>query len=397
MSRLVAGLMSGTSLDGLDASLVKINGFGADTKVDRIKSISLPYTDALKQELLDVMNVEKSNVEKICSLNVALSYQFAKAVKKVCAEADIDLEDLDLIGSHGQTVYHIPKETDSLVRSTLQIGDPSIIAYETNTMVVSNFRMMDIAAGGEGAPLIPYIDWLLYRNQYKGRILQNIGGIGNCTVIEKNASLETIYAFDTGPGNMIIDALCRRLFNVPYDERGRIAGRGVVHKEIVESWMTYDFFSKQPPKSTGRETFGEAFTSQIIKDYKDLPYEDLVATATYFTAYSIADAYEKFVFPKTEIADVIISGGGGNNPTLITMIQNLLPSKNVYTSEQLGITADEKEAVGFAVLANETIHQQKANVPNATGAKEPVILGQITLPPYGDNTYYLLEEVQKVQ
>ncbi|MEK4302912.1 anhydro-N-acetylmuramic acid kinase AnmK [Oceanobacillus sp. FSL K6-0251] len=390
MSKLVVGLMSGTSLDGLDASLVKIDGYGTDTEIDIIKSISWPYDGALKQELLDAMDVDKSNVGKLCSLNVKLSYSFAEAVKRVCREAGVNLEDVDLIGSHGQTVYHIPEADGSKVRSTLQIGDSSVIAYETKTMVVSNFRMMDIAAGGEGAPLIPYIDWLLYRDQHKGRILQNIGGIGNCTVMEKDSSLETIYAFDTGPGNMIIDALCRKLFQVGYDAEGAIAKKGTVHQAIAAEWMEHDFFALQPPKSTGREQFGETFTSRVIKNHKDLPYEDLVATATYFTAYSIADAYQKFVFPKTDITDIIISGGGGNNKTLITMLQSLLPSKNVYTAEQIGITADEKEAVGFAVLANETIHQQKTNVPNATGAREPVILGQITLPPYGVNPNFLL-------
>lgn len=389
MSKLVVGLMSGTSLDGIDASLVKIDGYGIQTNVKVIKSISFPYDNALKKELLTVMDVEKSNVEQLCSLNFKMSYIFSNAVKEVCKQANISLKDLDLIGSHGQTVYHIPQENNSVIRSTLQIGDPSVIAYETNTMVISNFRTMDIAAGGEGAPLIPYIDWLLFREPTRGRILQNIGGIGNCTVIEKNASLRTVYAFDTGPGNMIIDGLCQHLFNISYDENGRIASEGKVHTDIISSWMDHYYFSLKPPKSTGREEFGAEYTSHIIKTYNDLTPKDLVATATYFTAFTIADAYKRFVFPKTDIAEVILSGGGGNNHTLLSMLQQLLPTKKVYTIDQLGITTDEKEAVGFAVLANETIHQQPTNVPSATGAKMPVILGQITLPPQGDHKHIL--------
>ncbi|REJ28390.1 MAG: anhydro-N-acetylmuramic acid kinase [Caldibacillus debilis] len=381
---LVVGLMSGTSLDGIDASLVKIDGFGTSTKIKVIKSISLPYEQTLKEELLSAMDKKSSNVEQICSLNFKLGYLFADAVKKVCKEADIPLSQIDLIGSHGQTIYHLPNPLPPLTKSSLQIGDPSVLAYETKTMVVSNFRAMDIAAGGEGAPLIPYIDWLLFRSKTKGRILQNIGGIGNCTVLKKDAKKEDIIAFDTGPGNMIIDELCRTLLNIPYDANGEIASQGKVHHDVVSKLMDHDFFKKSPPKSTGREEFGREFTLKVIKNFSDLSAKDLIATATYFTAYSIADAYKKFVFPEAEIDEIIVSGGGGNNKTLLKMIQSLLPDKKLIKMDDLGITADEKEAVGFAVLANEYIHQQKTNMPKATGAKEFVLLGQLTLPPYGD-------------
>ena len=205
----------------------------------------------------------------------------------------------------------------------------------------------------------------------------------------KNAQLNEIYAFDTGPGNMIIDELCRKLCNLPFDEGGRIAAKGKVHKDIVDRWMQHEYFSLVPPKSTGREDFGSEYSKEILKLSSNLPAEDLIATATYFTAFSIVDAYKKFVFPNSEVSEIIISGGGGNNHTLIKMIEQLLPTINVFTIDQLGITTDEKEAVGFAVLANETIHQQQANVPKATGANEPVILGQIALPPYGDNKQIL--------
>ncbi|WP_270577680.1 anhydro-N-acetylmuramic acid kinase AnmK [Caldibacillus thermoamylovorans] len=381
---LIVGLMSGTSLDGIDASLVDIKHYGEKTKVKVLKSISIPYDTTIKEELLQVMNIETSNVQQICSLNFKISYLFAEAVKEVCNQANISLNQLDLIGSHGQTIYHMPKTKQSFVNSSLQIGDPSVIAYETKTMVISNFRSMDIAAGGEGAPLIPYIDWLLFKSDTKGRILQNIGGIGNCTVLKRSCQKEDIIAFDTGPGNMIIDELCRTLINVPYDQNGIIASHGKVHGQLVEEWMGHPYFKKSPPKSTGREQFGKQYTIELIEKYPSLSVEDFVATATFFTARSIACAYQKFVFPTEKIDDILISGGGANNQTLINMIQSLLPNQVVQTSNEYGITADEKEAVGFAVLANEYIHQQKTNIPKATGARQSVLLGQMTLPPDGD-------------
>lgn len=386
---LVVGLMSGTSLDGIDASLVEIEGFGEATKINVIKSISLPFDIAIKEELLNIMDIHTSNVEQICSMNYKISYLFADAVKEVCKQAHVPLEELDLIGSHGQTIYHIPQASPPLVNSTLQIGDPAVIAYETNTLVVSNFRAMDMAAGGEGAPLIPYIDWLLFKSRNKGRILQNIGGIGNCTVLKRNGMKDDIIAFDTGPGNMIIDELCRTLKQIPYDKDGVLAAQGKVHQDLVSDWMRHDYFKKAPPKSTGREVFGRDYTLNLIKKYSHLPAEDLIATATYFTAYSIVASYKQFVFPEYEIDEIIISGGGGNNPTLLAMMKELLPDKTVITSKELGISTDEKEAVGFAILANEYIHQQKANIPKATGARSEVLLGQITLPPYGDHKQVL--------
>lgn len=392
---LAVGLMSGTSLDGIDASLVEIEGYGEETKIHVINSISIPYGASMKERLLEMMNVETSDVEKLCSMNYEISYLFADAVKEVCQASGIPLEELDLIGSHGQTVYHLPRANAPFVRSTLQIGDPAIIAYETNTLVVSNFRAMDMAAGGEGAPLIPYIDWLLFKSNEKGRILQNIGGIGNCTVLKRNGQKEEMIAFDTGPGNMIIDELCRTLKHIPYDENGVLAASGTIHHDLVQEWMEHDYFKKHPPKSTGREVFGKDYTLEIIKKYPDLSAEDLIATATYFTAYSIVAAYRDFVFPKYEIDEIIISGGGGNNPTLCKMIQELLPEKKVMIIDELGISTNEKEAVGFAILAHEYIHQQKTNIPQATGANEAVLLGQMTLPPHGDHKRVLVRAMMK--
>lgn len=381
MSLLIVGLMSGTSLDGIDAALIKVDGYGSKTKLEILETNELPFNSRMKEKLLQASNKDTSNVEQLCSLNFEISYLYAEAVKKVCNKANLPLSKLDLIGSHGQTLYHMPKGNDDLVRSTLQIGDASVLAYETNTMVISNFRSMDIAAGGEGAPLIPYIDYLLFHNEERGRVLQNIGGIGNVTVVPANSTLNKIIAFDTGPGNMIIDAICKERLNVNFDKDGEIASRGVVNKDLIEKWLTHPFFRKQPPKSTGREDFGVQYANEILKENHSMSTEDIVATVTYLSACSIANAYKHFILPYYQIDEVLVSGGGANNKTMLQMLQELLPELNVTTTYRLGISEDYKEAIGFALLANETYHKQYANVPSATGAREAVILGQFTLPP----------------
>ncbi|WP_182200744.1 anhydro-N-acetylmuramic acid kinase AnmK [Paraliobacillus salinarum] len=378
---LIVGLMSGTSLDGIDAALIKVDGYGSKTKLEILETNELPFNSRMKEKLLQASNKDTSNVEQLCSLNFEISYLYAEAVKKVCNKANLPLSKLDLIGSHGQTLYHMPKGNNDLVRSTLQIGDASVLAYETNTMVISNFRSMDIAAGGEGAPLIPYIDYLLFHNEERGRVLQNIGGIGNVTVVPANSTLNKIIAFDTGPGNMIIDAICKERLNVNFDKDGEIASRGVVNKDLIEKWLTHPFFRKQPPKSTGREDFGVQYANEILKENHSMSTEDIVATVTYLSACSIANAYKHFILPYYQIDEVLVSGGGANNKTMLQMLQELLPELNVTTTYRLGISEDYKEAIGFALLANETYHKQYANVPSATGAREAVILGQFTLPP----------------
>lgn len=383
MDKMIVGLMSGTSLDGIDAALVKISGHGFDTRVALQHFISVPFSNKLKEELLDVMDVERSNVAKICSMNYKLGALFADTVKDLCEEAAYPIEKIDAIGSHGQTIYHIPNTVDHYIPSTLQIGEPSIIAYETNTTVISNFRAMDIAARGEGAPLVPYTEYLLYKDLHKGRALQNIGGIGNVTVIPKNSELNDVFAFDTGPGNMIIDELCKQLKGAAFDKNGDWASQGRIHKNLAAEWMEMAYFKRQPPKSTGRELFGRAFTKKILQENR-IPANDFIATATYFTAVSIADTYKRFVFPAAHIDEIIVAGGGSYNITLMNMLKSLLPGKNVLTQEDIGLSSEAKEAIAFAILANETLHQHLGNVMQATGARESVILGQITLPPNGD-------------
>ncbi|WP_308807555.1 anhydro-N-acetylmuramic acid kinase AnmK [Bacillus sp. MCCB 382] len=378
--RLAVGLMSGTSVDGVDAALVSIEGAGTDTVVELVHYSTAPFPQQVKKKIFDVMSPTDSSTPLLSSLHFELGEVYADAVLKVCQEATISVEDLSFIGSHGQTVYHQPFNTEDSVACTLQIGEPSVIAYRTNTQVVSNFRSMDMAAGGEGAPLVPYTEFLLYRRKDEGRLLQNIGGIGNVTVLPEDCSLDDVFAFDTGPGNMVMDGLCEKLFGLSYDEDGTIAAKGTIHPEAARAWMEWEkeFFKKAPPKSTGRELFGEVFVNRILQEYGDLSKEDLIATATYFTALSISDAYKTFIFPEHPIKEVIIGGGGSYNGTLLHMMRELLPEVTIITQEEIGYSSDAKEAIAFALLANETLHGNSSNVPGATGAKKPVILGSIT-------------------
>jgi anhydro-N-acetylmuramic acid kinase len=377
MERYGVGLMSGTSLDGIDGALVKIEGSGTDTKVKLIHFINESLPEDIKEEIKNCCSANKSNVEAICSLNFKLGYLFSDTVKKLCEEAHFSYEKLDFIGSHGQTIYHIPREYNNLAKSTLQIGEPSVIAYETGVTVVSNFRTMDIAAGGQGAPLVPYTEYLLYRSN-KNRLLQNIGGIGNVTVIPASCNIDDIFAFDTGPGNMIIDEVVKVLKKAPYDKDGAFAKAGTINKELLKELLDIPYINMEPPKTTGRELFGKEFVDDLLKNWSFLEDVDIIATVTAFTAHSIAENYKRFIFPSYHIDEVIVGGGGSYNNTLIDMLRRLLPNCKVLIQEDLGYSSDAKEAIAFAVLANETLSGLSGNVIGATGAKERVILGNIT-------------------
>ncbi|PEB79872.1 anhydro-N-acetylmuramic acid kinase AnmK [Bacillus nitratireducens] len=377
----IVGLMSGTSLDGIDAALVRVNNSGVRTEIDIIEFITYPFPKDVEEEIIQSLSVDTSNVQLICSLNFKLGNLFADAVKKVCKKARLPLEQLDLIGSHGQTIYHQPIQEQNWVPSTLQIGEPSVIAYETNTTVISNFRTMDIAAGGQGAPLVPYTEYVLYRSETKGKLLQNIGGIGNVTVLPKQASLNELYAFDTGPGNMIIDEVCRQLFSVEYDEGGNLAKKGKINEQLLSYCINHPYIMSPPPKTTGRELFGKQYVDILLNKFNSLSSHDILATITMFTAKSIVANYCKFIFPQVKIDEVIVGGGGSYNKTLLNMIQSLLgESIQVYTQEELGYSSEAKEAVAFALLANESYHGNASNVPSATGAKNAVILGNVSFP-----------------
>ncbi|SHE88671.1 anhydro-N-acetylmuramic acid kinase [Atopostipes suicloacalis DSM 15692] len=368
------GIMSGTSLDGVDAALVNITGVNEETEVELIAFETLEIPEKIDQQIRESFSIESSNSALISSLNVKLGELFADAAIKVSKAAKINLKDVDFIASHGQTIYHIPEETEKYSSSTLQIGEAAVIAEKTGCTVVSNFRPRDMTVGGQGAPIVPYSEYILYRHHERTRLLQNIGGIGNVTVIPPNASLNDLVAFDTGPGNMIINELSQHFYNEPYDKNGEHAKQGQVNEKVLEDWMNHPFILREPPKTTGREEFGLQFVQEYLNKYK-LPAEDWLATATMFTARSIAKSVDKYTTEKT---DLIIGGGGSYNPTLVQMIKEVLPEISVIRQEDLGLSSDAKEAVAMVILGNQTLHRQPSNVPSATGASKPVILGSVT-------------------
>ena len=375
--RLVAGLMSGTSLDGIDAALVYIQGSGTATRVEEVAFLTVPYESRLRKNILAACRRDTSDVEMICRLNFTLGKLFAAAVQAVCRKAGIVPAELDLIGSHGQTLWHCPGE------STLQIGEAAVIAEDTGVPTIADFRVRDVAAGGQGAPLVPYTEYILFRDRHKCRLLQNIGGIANVTVLPADARPEMVTAFDTGPGNMMIDACVNMVTNgrKQFDENGDMAARGSVHCKMLAELLAHPYLAQLPPKTTGREVFGEEYTEKLVGKYRErgVQAEDLVATLTCFSAQSILDAYRRFIFPRYRCDEVIVCGGGSHNRTLLSMLRQGLPDMPVLTLETLGFSSDAKEAVAFAVLANEALCGRANNLPGVTGARAPVVMGKISL------------------
>ncbi|HEX2962078.1 MAG TPA: anhydro-N-acetylmuramic acid kinase AnmK [Ignavibacteriales bacterium] len=383
--KYVVGLMSGTSLDGVDAVLLEVTGNGTTTKLRQIDFLAYPFPEGLKDLVLKNSAKETSNVEDICRLNFLIPMIYADAIKALCNKNSFPLENLDLIGSHGQTIHHLPEKYKMFgyeVRSTLQIADPAVIAKLTGTITVGDFRTGDIALDGQGAPLVPYFDYLLMYSDEHNRALLNVGGISNFTILKKGAKPVEIRAFDTGPGNMMIDILSRRFLGKEYDEDGKTALKGKVNAGLLEALKKKDtYIEKTPPKSTGRELYGEAFLKDLLEKYTDVPPEDWISTITNFTAYAIYRNYEKFIRGKIEIDELIISGGGARNLALVKFLKDYFTEKvRVMNIEELGISSDAKEAICFAVLANETISGNPSNLPSVTGASKGTVLGKICLP-----------------
>ncbi|MCL2572149.1 MAG: anhydro-N-acetylmuramic acid kinase AnmK [Defluviitaleaceae bacterium] len=375
--KYVIGLMSGTSVDGIDAALVRISGNYTATTVDEIAFETYPYPEATRELIFRLF--DDSNSADICHMNFLLGGLFADAAVNITKKAGIDIQDIDLIGSHGQTIYHIPEPTkDYPLKSTLQIGESAVIAHKTGRITVSDFRTADMAAGGVGAPLVPYTEFLLFSGSNKNIALQNIGGIGNITAIPQNAIPESIIAFDTGPGNMIIDYLTQKIFGRSFDKNGEIAAKGAVCPQILAHLMDSWFIKKAPPKATGRELFGKSFSEKLytLCKEKNMLDADIIATATAFTAQSISYSLKHIPF---DISQIIVAGGGAYNHALMQMISNSLPSINIIAYEQIGKNSNAKEAVAFAILANETICGNTSNLPSVTGASCSKILGKISI------------------
>ncbi len=388
-TRTVIGLMSGTSADGVDAALARISGCGQEIEAALVGFKKTRYEPGLRQRILALMSTQ-ARVADVCRMNFAIGRLFAEAALDLVHRCGLQAGELDLIASHGQTICHLPPGgplDDLSGGSTLQIGEPAVIADMTGVTVVADFRPQDMAAGGQGAPLVPYADYALFRSPEKTRAVQNIGGIANVTLIPAGGSIEEVIAFDTGPGNMIIDALVTALTRgeKTFDEDGALSALGRVEESLLSWLMGHEYVSRRPPKSTGREEFGAEFVGELLERAQaaDVSAEDLLATAVAFTAASIASNYRDFLLVEHKIDEVILGGGGSYNATLRRMLQGRLPDIPIFLHEDLGIPGEAKEALAFAILGNETMLGQPANMPGATGARRPVILGKIVPPTPG--------------
>jgi anhydro-N-acetylmuramic acid kinase len=380
--------MSGTSIDAIDAACCRIRHDGCSLsgyEVTVESFVSDPYDQTLRERIACVCG-ESGTIDEVCDLNVELGAIFADAAAEAAAAADIALVDVDAIGSHGQTVRHHPEPRalppgDDRLRSTLQIGDASVIADRTGVMTIADFRTADVAAGGHGAPLTPFADLALLADSEVCRVAQNIGGIANCTALPPGADRCDVTAFDTGPGNIIIDGVTERLTDseLTYDRDGRLGLTGTVSEAVLDEFLDEPYFRTDPPKSTGRERFGDEYVREFVDtcQAQSMDDADIVATATALTARSIADAYRRFL-PQS-IDEIVVSGGGAFNPALVGMLDAEVDAP-VYPIDEYGIGADEKEAVAFALLAAAALDGVPNNVPNATGAASPVVMGKRTPP-----------------
>lgn len=380
--RFVVGLMSGTSADGVDAVLVRISGSGTDLRVQQMGFVFLPFDEAVQQRILETCRGDIGGSREICLLNSYLGQYYVNAVKELLRSTG--LERVDLIGTHGQTVFHNPQPVDYLgkqIVGTLQIGDPAYLAEQFHCPVVSDFRMRDVAAGGQGAPLVPYTEFLLYRSEQEDVALQNIGGIGNVTLLKVGCNLEDVVAFDTGPGNMVMDALVRRMTNgkESFDRGGRLAASGCVHPTLLEELLKDPYLQRHPPKTTGREYYGKKYVDWLIDKAREMAVSpvDLLATATCFTAKTIELSLRQFA--KKIPSRLVVGGGGSKNQTLLAFLKQALPEVQVLTQEDLGMDSDAKEAVAFAILANEALFAVPNNAPSATGAAHVVVMGRVNL------------------
>jgi anhydro-N-acetylmuramic acid kinase len=380
--RLVIGIMSGPSADGVDAALVRVRGSGESLSWRLLRHETLLYAPKVRQLILRCAEPGGGDSASLCRLNVLLGELFARAALHLANQAGIDLRTVDLIGAHGQTVQHLPAPvtiTNIAVRGSLQLGEPAVIAERTGRTTVANFRARDLAAGGQGSPLVSYVDYLLFRNRARGRLVINIGGVASLTAIPASAGPEGVIGFDTGPGNMIIDGLVARLSGgrEAFDHDGRYARRGSVRPALLGRLLEHPYLKSAPPKSCGREEFGRLFLEPILQENTGLPGDDLIATATRFTAESIAIACRRFVMPNNVYEEAIVSGGGARNGFLMEQLRDAIPELSIKLSDEYGLPAAAKEAVAFAILASETILGVPDNLPAATGAARPAILGTI--------------------
>ncbi len=365
-------MMSGTSLDAIDACLIKIY---KDFSFELLETHSLVYPEEVRFKLLETAN-NNALAEDICFLNFVVGELFAKCALELIDKSAYKKKDIDFISSHGQTVFHIPYDkqiADISTKSTLQIGDISVISQKTGILTVGDFRTKDIAAGGQGAPLVPFADELLFKKD-KNRAIQNIGGISNVTVLSRE--FET-FAFDNGPGNMLIDYCSRKFFNLPYDKDGKLASQGVVNQSWLNVLLSEEYYYLEPPKTTGRELFNDKYAENILKSAPENKF-DIIATLTNLTAKVIYDSYVNFIFPSVLIDEIVLGGGGAYNITLINYLKTYFKEITIKTHKDFGIPDKFKESIAFAFLGYCTLNRIPNNMPSCTGAKEKVIMGKIS-------------------
>ena len=386
--RYAVGLMSGTSADGIDAAVIEISGEpGARPKVRLLAFDNTPYPPRVREEIFALFDPKQASADRLGYMNVWLGERFAEAALSVIAKADLEPKDIFVVGSHGQTIFHAPDAVHRdgyALRFSLQIGEGAVIAARTGIPCVSDFRMADMAAGGQGAPLVPFTEYLLYREEHRTILLQNIGGMGNITVLPAGCAPEEVIAFDTGPGNVLIDGLVSRLYpGLTMDKGGVIARRGRVDVRLLEQLKQEPYYRLPPPKSTGRERFGAACIDRLLQYQQDhgVSNEDLIATVTMLTAWSIGDAYRRFIHGTHPADRMIVGGGGSYNPVLLGFLkQEMEPcGVEVVTQEDLGMNSDAKEAVAFALLADCALAGIPNHLPRVTGAREARVLGKISL------------------
>jgi anhydro-N-acetylmuramic acid kinase len=383
--------MSGTSADGIDVALARITGKGKKLRARLEDFCTIPYPSEVRRAVLRIANAGPNrilSVAEISQLNFVLGELAAEAIQRACRRFGVSVESIDLIGSHGQTVYHQGRGGEFLgrqVASTLQLGEAAVIAERTGRPVVANFRPRDMAAGGQGAPLVPFVDYLLYRHPRRGRAALNIGGIANVTLIPQGASPSEVLAFDTGPGNMVVDGVIERVTRgrQKFDRAGSLARRGRPREKVLRRLLRHPYFRRRPPKSAGREQFGGEYMDKVMSLLKGASTADKVRTATELTVLSIRDAFDRFVPERMRIREVILGGGGVRNKFLVRRLCKALPALNFIAAGELGVDEKAKEAFAFAVLAYQTWNGEPGTLPSATGARHKVVLGCIV--PGGKN------------
>jgi anhydro-N-acetylmuramic acid kinase len=382
---LVMGMMSGTSADGIDTAIVRISGAPPALNARLEFHHHVSFAKNIREQILRLANGGATTTAEVSRLDFVLGEEFARAAIAASQSSGIGFEKISLIGSHGQTIFHQGAPARIVgawrVASTLQIGEPSIIAERTGVTTIANFRPSDIAAGGHGAPLVPFSDYLFYRDPERGRVALNIGGIANVTVIPAGARPQDVFAFDTGPGNMIVDALVQRMTQgrTKFDRGAKTALSGRTVPELLARMMHEPYLRKRPPKTAGREQFGQVYVERLLtwgRKHHASP-ADLVRTATVFTSLSIADAFRRLILPKVTVDELIVSGGGAKNPLMMAQLAASVPGVEIIHSDRLGVSTEAKEAFAFAILAYEAYHGRPNNLPSATGARHPVVMGKL--------------------